>query len=307
MRVVFMGTPEFSVPSLKALCESKHEVVGVVSQPDKPKGRGMKLVPTPVKAAAMEYGVPVYQPTTLKTKEAVDNLAVLDPDIIIVVAYGKLLPNTVLELPKYGCVNLHASLLPAYRGAGPISWCILNGESKTGVTTMHMAEQLDAGDMILQEETPIGENETADELHDRLATLGAPLLLKTLDLLEEGNAPRIPQNDELSSYAPMLDKSLSPLDFSVSANEVHHKICGLSSWPCAQTTVNGKLLKVYSSRVVDGFSGTPGTLLSNKRMIVACKDGAVEFTSVQLAGGKRMAASAFLAGHPLSVGTELGS
>ncbi len=306
MRIVYMGTPDFAVLPLQKLHRCGHEIVGVFSQPDRPRGRGMKLVPTPVKAAAKELGLSVYQPESLKSEDTLRLLHTLSPQAIVVAAYGKILPPTVLQLPPLGCINLHASLLPAYRGAAPIAWCILNGERKTGVTTMYMAEGLDTGDMILQAETPIGENETADELHDRLSALGADLLAETLERVEAGTAPRTPQDDAKSSYAPMLDKSLSELDFLKPARQVHHRICGLSSWPCAATTVEGKRLKVYASRLCPDRSGVAGTLLSGGGLLIACGEGSVELVTVQLAGGKRMDAAAFLAGHPLPVGTRFG-
>ncbi len=307
MNIVFMGTPEFAVASLQALIDNKNNVVGVYSQPDKPKGRGHKLQYTPVKEVAVENNIKVFQPTTLKTQEALEEFKALKPDLAVVVAYGKILPKEILEVPTYGCINVHASLLPKYRGAGPIQWSVLNGEKVTGVTTMYMAEGLDTGDMILKSETEIGENETASELHDRLAVIGAELLLDTLKLIEQGNAPRTPQNDEESSYAPMLTKELCPIDFNKNAKLVHNQIRGLSTWPCAVTMLDGKRIKVYNSEVVNGYKGKPGELLDNKKFIVACGDNtAIKFTSVQYEGSKRMNSEDFLRGKQVSTGIILG-
>lgn len=305
MNIVFMGTPEFAVPCLQKILDAGYPVTGVFTQPDKPKGRGYKLVPPPVKALALEKGLPVFQPTTLKSDEVFETLKGCNPDLIVVVAYGKILPKRVLELPQYGCINVHASLLPKYRGAGPIQWAVLNGETETGVTTMYMAEGLDTGDMLEQTRTPIGENETADELYTRLSHIGADTLLTTLRKLENDSLLRTPQDDALSCYAPMLDKSLCPIDFTKDAREIHNQIRGLSSWPAATTTYKGKRLKVYESRLVN-LSGTPGTVLDSKKFIVACGKGAVQLTSVQYEGGKRMPADAFLRGKPAEKGEKLG-
>ena len=305
MNIVFMGTPEFAVPCLQKLLDAGYPVTGVFTQPDKPKGRGYKLLPPPVKELALQYHIPVYQPATLKSDEAFAALQSCAPDLIVVVAYGKLLPKRVLELPRHGCINVHASLLPKYRGAGPIQWAVLNGEAETGVTTMRMAEGLDTGDMLEQSRTPIGENETADELYTRLSHIGADTLLTTLRKLENDALLRTPQQDALSSYAPMLDKSLCPIDFTKDARAVHNQIRGLSSWPAAQTTYKGKRLKVYESRLVP-MDGEPGTVLDPKKFIVACGKGAVQLLSVQYEGGKRMPADAFLRGRPAEKGEKLG-
>ena len=305
MNIVFMGTPEFAVPCLQKLLDAGYPVTGVFTQPDKPKGRGYKLLPPPVKELALQHHIPVYQPVTLKSDEAFAALQSCAPDLIVVVAYGKLLPKRVLELPRHGCINVHASLLPKYRGAGPIQWAVLNGEAETGVTTMRMAEGLDTGDMLEQSRTPIGENETADELYTRLSHIGADTLLTTLRKLENDALLRTPQQDALSSYAPMLDKSLCPIDFTKDARAVHNQIRGLSSWPAAQTTYKGKRLKVYESRLVP-MDGEPGTVLDPKKFIVACGKGAVQLLSVQYEGGKRMPADAFLRGRPAEKGEKLG-
>ena len=305
MNIVFMGTPDFAVPCLQKLLDAGYPVTGVFTQPDKPKGRGYKLVPPPVKELAMAHDIPVFQPASLRNDEAYELLKSCAPDLIVVVAYGKILPKRVLELPQYGCINVHASLLPRYRGAGPIQWAILNGESETGITTMYMGEGLDTGDMLEQVKTPIGENETADELYTRLSKMGAETLLVTLQKLEADALLRTPQDDSLSCYAPILDKSLCPLDFSKTARELHNQIRGLSSWPAATTTYKGKRLKVYESRLVS-MSGQPGEILDTKRFIVACKEGALQLVSVQYEGGRRMDGDAFLRGRPPVPGEKLG-
>lgn len=305
MNIVFMGTPDFAVPCLQKLLDAGYPVTGVFTQPDKPKGRGYKLVPPPVKELAVAHQIPVFQPTSLRNDESFEMIKNCAPDLIVVVAYGKILPKRVLELPRYGCINVHASLLPKYRGAGPIQWAILNGESETGITTMFMGEGLDTGDMLEQVKTPIGENETADELYTRLSKMGAETLLVTLQKLEADALLRTPQDDSLSCYAPILDKSLCPLDFNKTAREIHNQIRGLSSWPAATTTYKGKRLKVYESRLVTQ-SGEPGEILDSKRFIVACKEGAVELVSVQYEGGRRMAGDVFLRGRPPVPGEKLG-
>lgn len=305
MNIVFMGTPDFAVPCLQKLLDAGYPVTGVFTQPDKPKGRGYKMVPPPVKELAMAHDIPVFQPNSLRNDESFEMIKSCAPDLIVVVAYGKILPKRVLELPKYGCINVHASLLPRYRGAGPIQWAILNGESETGITTMYMGEGLDTGDMLEQVKTPIGENETADELYTRLSKMGAETLLVTLQKLEADALLRTPQDDSLSCYAPILDKSLCPIDFNKTAWEIHNQIRGLSSWPAATTTYKGKRLKVYESRLVSR-NGQPGEILDTKRFIVACKEGAVELVSVQYEGGRRMDGDAFLRGRPPVPGEKLG-
>ncbi len=309
IKVLFMGTPEFAVPSLKALIEAGYPVVGVYTQPDKPKGRGYKLLPTPVKEVALQNDIPVFQPAALKTPEVQAKIRELAPDLIVVVAYGKILPKAVLDIPPLGCVNVHASLLPKYRGAGPIQWSILNGEKETGVTTMYMAEGLDTGDMILQSRTPILPDETAGELHDRLSVLGAQCLIDTCKLIEKGEAPREKQRDELSSYAPMLDKSLCPLDFNKTAREVHDQIRGLSPWPVACTTYRGRMLKLHRSHMTDisAKEAFPGTVLCcGSHLLVFCSDYALEIDELQLEGGKRLSATEFLCGHSFPINTVLG-
>ena len=296
MKIVFMGTPEFAEASLQKLLETDHQIVGVFTQPDKPKGRGYKLVAPPVKELALAHNIPVFQPQKMRDGTALDILQELQPDLIAVVAYGKILPKEILELPRYGCINVHGSLLPKYRGAGPIQWSVINGESVTGVTTMYMGEGLDTGDMILKKETPIGENETYGELHDRLKEIGAQALVETIELIEQGKAPREVQDDSLSSYAPMLDKQIARLDFTKDAQTLHNLIRGLSPWPVAHTTVDGKLLKVHRAVLASG-KGQPGEVVDSKKFIVACKEGALELLEVQLEGGKRMKGEDFLRGR----------
>ena len=310
MRIVYMGTPDIAVPCLRFLAESKHEVVGVLTQPDRPKGRGHHTIPTPVKAAALEYDIPVYQPLSLRKGEdaatALETLRQLAPDLIVVLAYGQLLPKEVLELPKYRCINLHASLLPAYRGAAPIQWVILNGETKTGVTAQQMAEGLDTGDMLLTSETPVGARETAGELFDRLAQSGAELLTETLVRLNE-ITPR-PQNDAESCYAHMLDKKMAVIDWSKSARELDCLVRGLNPWPIALTSLAGERLKIYAAEQTNGC-GEPGTVLEadpKKGLTVACGEGALTLTEIQLVGGKRMKATDFLRGHAVEKGSRLG-
>lgn len=308
MRIVFMGTPDFAVTSLKMLLNDPYyEVAAVFTQPDKPVGRKRILTPPPVKAEAEASGIPVYQPTTMRSGEAVEILHGIAPDVIVVVAYGKILPQEVLDIPAKGCVNVHGSLLPKYRGAAPIQWAVLNGEKTAGVTTMLMDVGLDTGDMLLKAETPIGENENYGELFLRLADIGADLLDITLKGIEAGTIQREKQDDSLAVYAPMLEKSMCPIDWSKPAQEVHNQIRGLCPWPVATTVLSGKVLKVYASlRCKEDLSGKPGEVLeSGKRLVIACGHGAVVLTQVQYDGGKRMAVQDFLRGHPVKVGETL--
>ncbi|WP_294490569.1 methionyl-tRNA formyltransferase [uncultured Ruminococcus sp.] len=309
MKIVFMGTPDFAVPSIKALYDAGHEIQAVFCQPDKPKGRGYKLVPPPVKVFALDKDIPIYQPKSLKNggEEFIKVIEDFAPDCIVVAAYGKILPKEVLDIPRLGCVNVHGSLLPKYRGAGPIQWAVLNDEKTTGITTMLMGEGLDTGDMLLKSETEIGENETAAELFDRLADMGAELIVETLDKLEKGEITPVPQNEEEATYAPMLTKDLSPIDFSKSARAVHKQICGLSDWPCATTTIGGKRIKVYRSEIVAGSTDkSAGTVVNAKDLTVACGDGMVKLTEIQAEGSKRMATADYLRGKPVTEGTVLG-
>lgn len=321
MRIVFMGTPEFAVPSLQRLFDDGHEIVGVFTQPDKPKGRSQKLTPSPVKELALAQGVPVYQPEKMRDGTALEILRKCAPDLAVVVAYGRILPQDILETPPMGCINVHGSLLPEYRGAAPIQWSVINGDAVAGVTTMHIGVGLDDGDMILKKETPIGENETSGELFERLSVIGAEALSETIALLAQGKAPRTPQDNGLATKAPMLEKSMAKIDFTKSARQVHSLVCGMNPWPIAHTTLEGGVLKVYRSRLVNTGGTAPeesgispetaaGTVLAGypgcKGLVVACKEGAVEFTELQLEGGKRMAAADYLRGHPIQAGTLLG-
>lgn len=297
MRIVYMGTPDFAVPTLQALLDSSHEVVGVFSQPDRPKGRGYKLVPPPVKELALAHGIPVYQPVKMRDGTALAALEQLKPDVIVVAAYGRILPKEILELPAYGCVNVHASLLPRYRGAGPVQWSVINGEEVTGVTTMFMGEGLDTGDILEQAQTPIGPEETAGELMDRLAAIGAQLLLHTLTLLESGKAVRTKQDESLATYAPMLQKSDGALDFSRPAKKLYDQIRGVSPWPSAYTYLDGKRLKVHKAALLPDQTGEPGEIRDGKRLIVGCGEGSLELLEVQPEGGKRMRGEDFLRGR----------
>lgn len=311
MNIIFMGTPDFAVPTLQALYDSdKHNIQAVFTQPDKPKGRGYKLTPPPVKVLAEKHNTPVYQPKSLKNngEEYVNAIEDLDPDCIVVVAYGKLLPKAVLDIPKYGCVNVHGSLLPKYRGAGPIQWAVLNDEKETGITTMLLGEEMDTGDMLLKQATPIGENETAAELFDRLSDMGADLLLKTLDALENGGIVPEKQDESFACYAPMLTKDMCNIDFTMPVRKVHKQICGLSDWPCAATLLNGKRLKVYKSEIISNKTGgkQAGEIVDEKNFDVACSDGVIRFTEIQAEGSKRMKTADYLRGKPVKAGTVLG-
>lgn len=301
MRVVFMGTPEFAVPSLKALIAGGYDVAAVYTNPDKPKNRGMKMTPSPVKVAALEADIPVIQPRTLRDEAVQAELAALAPDLIVVAAYGKILPKTVLDLPKYGCINVHSSLLPKYRGAAPINWAMVNGEKETGVTIMYMAEALDAGDIIAQTVTPIEPEENAEELYTRLAQLGGELLAETVPHLLDGTATRTPQGD-VFTYAPMLSRDLCPIDWSRDAQAIHDQIRGLVSWPATTFELEGKTFKAYASQVADKTNEPAGTLLGSDKtgILFACGDGrTLRITELQAPGKKRMKASAFLAGHKI--------
>ena len=306
MRIVFMGTPDFAVPSLQALIDAGHDVCAVYTQPDKPQGRKQILTAPPVKTLALEHDIPVFQPNTLKNEDEQARLRELAPEVIIVVAYGKLLPKAVLDIPPHGCINVHGSLLPRWRGAAPIQWAVIAGDEMAGVTTMQMAEGLDTGDMLLTYETKVGEKETAGELFDRLAQSGAELLTQTLVKLDE-ITPR-PQDDAQSCYAHMLDKQMAVIDWSKSAHEIDCLIRGLNPWPIALTTLSGERLTVFAAEKANG-RGEPGTVLEadpKKGLTVACGEGALGLTEIQLVGGKRMKATDFLRGHAIEVGTKLG-
>ena len=300
MRVVFMGTPDIAATCLKKIIADGFEVVGVYTQPDRPKGRGMKLFPSPVKEVAMEHDIPVYQPENFKAPETVEQLRQLQPDVCAVVAYGQLLPQSVLDVPKRGCINIHASILPAYRGSAPYQWAVLDGLKETGVTAMYLCRKMDAGDIIDVSKTPIGPDETAGELLDRLAVLGADLLSKTLGRFAAGEVKATPQDEALVSYAPMLDKTMCPIDWTKTAQQVHDHVRGLHPWPVATTELGGKRFKVHATAIVEG-SGEPGQILGLTKtgLRIACGEGAIEIRSLQAEGGKRMAAPDYFRGHPL--------
>ena len=300
MRVVFMGTPDIAATCLKKIIADGFEVVGVYTQPDRPKGRGMKLVASPVKEVALANDIPVFQPENFKAEETVEQLRALQPDICAVVAYGRILPQPVLDVPTRGCINIHASVLPQYRGSAPYQWAVLDGLKETGVTAQYMALKMDAGDVIDVSKTPIGPDETAGELLDRLAVLGADLLSKTLSRFEAGEVTATPQDEAAVSYAPMLDKSMCPIDWNKTAQQVHDHVRGLHPWPVATTELGGKWFKLHSTAIVEG-SGTPGTILGLTKtgLRVACGEGAIEIRTLQAEGGKRMAAPDYFRGHPL--------
>ena len=299
-----MGTPSFAVPSLRRLTEDGHEVVLAVTQADKPVGRRQILTPSPVKACALELGIPVFQPEKLRTEEAYETLRQAQADVFAVVAYGKILPQRILDLPRYGCINVHGSLLPKYRGAAPIQWAVIHGEAETGVMTMRMDAGLDTGDIYLTHRRPIPPDMTGGELYDALSGDGAALLSETLRELEAGTLRAVPQEGE-STYAPMLDRSLSPLDFGCTAQELHNRIRGLNPWPAASCVCEGKRLKVFGSRVGGKTDRPAGTVVSQP-LGVACGDGTVlEITELQAEGSRRMTAEEFCRGHAIAVGTLL--
>ena len=304
MRVVFMGTPDIAATCLKKILETGHDVVAVYTQPDRPKGRGMKMVYSAVKEVAIAKDLPIYQPETFKDDETVSQLAALQPDVVAVVAYGRILPQRVLDIPAKGCINIHASLLPAYRGSAPYQWAVLDGLTETGVSAMYLCAQMDAGDVIDVAKTPIGENETAGELLDRLAVLGADLLDKTLRRLEQGSVEATKQDEALVSYAPMLDKSICPIDWNKSAQAIHNQVRGLHPWPVATMQLQGSKFKVHETRIVEGsHNKTPGEViaLTKTGLQMACGEGIIEIRTLQAEGGKRMAAPDYFRGHPLEL------
>ena len=303
MRILFMGTPQFAVPSLAALLEAGHELCGVFTQPDKPKNRGMKLQFSPVKELALTHNIPVLQPLKMKDGTALAQVEALAPELIVVAAYGRLLPREILELPPLGCINVHSSLLPRYRGSAPINWAVLNGETETGVTIMHMAEELDAGDIIAQRSTPIGPEENAEQLYGRLARLGAALLAETVEKLAAGTASRTPQDGSKATRAPMLSRELSAVDWARPASELHNQVRGLIPWPMAVAELDGIRCKLWSASVCGETTGkAPGSVIqADKRGLkLACGGGSVlQINELQPDGKKRMPAAAFLAGHPV--------
>lgn len=304
MRIIFMGTPDFAVPSLQALIDRGDEICGVFTQPDKPKGRGHKLQPPPVKELALQHSLQVYQPATLRDGDVQELIAKLAPDAIVVVAYGKLLPPEVLKVPQLGCINVHGSLLPKYRGAAPIQWAVINGEKTTGVTTMFMAEGMDTGDMLLKSETEIGPEETAGELFDRLKIMGAELLTETLDRLTKGTIKGIPQDESQATLAPMLKKDMSVIDWNKPARYIHDQIRGLNPWPCATAVLDGKRIKLLSSQLIDG-DGVPGSAHDlDGELVAACGQGMLKITELQADTGKRMSGKSYLLGHALTDGAK---
>lgn len=309
MRIVFMGTPDFARASLKKLLDEGFDVVGVFTQPDKARGRGMSMSASPVKELALQAGLPVFQPETLRDGAALEILRQLRPDLLAVVAYGKLLPDELLALPKYGAVNVHASLLPKYRGAAPIQWAVLNGDRTTGVSTMYLAHEMDSGDIIFKRETEIGEKETSGELFDRLMDMGAELLAETLRAIEAGAAPRTPQDHSKASYVSMLDKSMSPIDWNKSARQIMKQIFGLQPWPVATMELDGSTLRVFDADSTGRHTNAlPGTVLSAGRegIEIACGDGeSLVITELQAPGKKRMSAADYLRGHPIKNGVKL--
>ena len=300
MRVVFMGTPDIAATCLKKIIQDGIDVVAVYTQPDRPKGRGMKMVFSPVKELAIAHNLPVFQPENFREDETVEQLRALQPDALAVVAYGRILPQRVLDIPTKGCINIHASLLPQYRGSAPYQWAVLDGCAETGVSAQYMAAKMDAGDVIGVAKTPIGENETAGQLLDRLAVLGADLLRDTLRQVEAGTAVATAQDEAAVTYAPMLDKSMCPIDFAKTAQQIHNQVRGLHPWPVATMELKGQRFKVHETRVLDR-SGRPGEVLElNKQgLVIACGEGAIEIRQLQAEGGKRMTAPDYFRGHPL--------
>lgn len=308
MKIVFMGTPEIAVPCLEKLIEENHVIVGVVTRTDKPKGRGKKLAMPPVKEIAVKNDINVYQPKKARDKDFINEIRVLSPDLIIVVAYGQILPKEILEIPKYGCVNVHVSLLPKYRGSAPINWVIINGEEKTGVSTMYMDEGLDTGDIILQKEIDLNDEITAGELHDKIMYMGADLLKDTVNMIESGNAPRAKQVDSESSYAPIMDKSLGKIDFSKSAKEIHNLVRGVNPWPSAYTNYDGETMKVWKTKItVEDSTKEPGTIIEvNKDGIKVCtKDKIILLEEIQMPNKKRVLVGEYIKGNTIKTGVVL--
>ena len=307
MRILFMGTPEFAVASLRRLVEDGHEICGVFTQPDKPKNRGHKLTISPVKEYSWTQNLPVYQPLKMRDGEAEALVKQLAPELIVVAAYGKILPEEILNTPPYGSINVHSSLLPKYRGAAPINWAILDGEVETGVSIMYMAKELDAGDVILQKTTPIGEQEDAQALTARLAELGAQALSEAVEALRNGTASRTPQDASRQTYASMLSREMSPIDWNRTARQINCQVRGLIPWPCATTELAGQRFKIYETALGRETAAAPGTVLSagKQGIEVACGDGrSLYLTQLQAEGGKRMAAAAYLLGHPMEISSN---
>jgi len=308
MRVIFMGTPDFSVGTLEALIKAGHEVVLAVTQPDKPKGRGKEMQFTPVKECALKYDIPVFQPRRVRQPECVEELKKYNADIMVVVAFGQILPKEILEMTPYGCVNVHASLLPKYRGAAPIQWSIIEGETVTGVTTMQMDEGLDTGDMLLKTEIVMDEKETGGSLHDKLAEAGAKLCVETLDALQNKTVTPVPQGETTTAYARMLDKKLGNIQWNKSAVEIERLIRGLTPWPSAYTNWNGKVMKIWDAKVTDNHSDAePGTIINVQKECfeVQTGNGTIEVRELQIPGKKRMDAAAFMRGYQVKAGEKL--
>lgn len=311
MKIVFMGTPDFAVPCLKALVKQGHQLIGVVTQPDRPKGRGQKITPSPVKVAALEYNIPVYQPPKIKTPEFTGLLRELAPEVIVVVAFGQLLSKEILNIPPKGCINVHASLLPHYRGAAPLHWAIINGEKETGVTTMYMEEGLDTGDMILKSVYAIAPQDTTGVIHDRLAEVGGELLAETLNLIGEGKAPRLVQDESQANYAPLLKKEHELIDWSKPAWTVRNLIRGMNPWPGAYTYFNDKIMKIwqaeeYTQAEKNGLPGEIVEVLINVGFVVQTGQGQLIIKQLQYQGGRQMGGADFLRGNPMHEGMKLG-
>ncbi len=303
MKIIFMGTPDFAVESLKKLVDAGHDVCAVFTQPDKPRGRKMIMTPPAVKVCANELNIEVFQPDTLKDGKALEIIKSFEPDVIVVAAYGKILPKEIIDYPKYGCINIHGSILPKYRGAAPIQWSVINGDIETGVTTMQMNEGLDTGDILDIETTPIAIDDTASSVFERLSIMGAELVLKTLESAQKGELNPIKQDDSQSSYAPMLDKTISEIDFSKDALTVHNLVRGLYDWPIAHTYYKGKKLKVFKTNVSQ-LCGKVGEVVSVSPLTIACGDKSIEILELQLEGKKRIDYKSFLLGHPIECGTN---
>lgn len=311
MRIIFMGTPEFAVPVLESLINSRHEVVASVTQPDRPKGRGKNMQFSPVKECALAHNIPVMQPVNVSVPEVIDELRAYEPELIVVVAFGQFVTKKIREMPKYGCINVHASLLPKYRGAGPIQWAVINGEKESGVTTMYMCREIDKGDMLLKDTVTLDPKETGDSLHDKLSMMGGPLLLKTIDQLEDGSAVRIPQCEEESTYAPKLEKTMGNIDWTMDADRIERLVRGLNSWPGTFTKIHGKTVKIWDCDVVrqetlteSQAAATPGTVIVSEKdqLIVKAGNGALSLRMLQPEGKKNMTVDAYLRGYPIAQG-----
>ena len=311
MRIIFMGTPEFAVPVLESLINSRHEVVAVVTQPDRPKGRGKNMQFSPVKECALAHNIPVMQPVNVSVPEVIDELRAYEPELIVVVAFGQFVTKKIREMPKYGCINVHASLLPKYRGAGPIQWAVINGEKESGVTTMYMCREIDKGDMLLKDTVTLDPKETGDSLHDKLSMMGGPLLLKTIDQLEDGSVVRIPQCEEESTYAPKLEKTMGNIDWTMDADRIERLVRGLNSWPGTFTKIHGKTVKIWDCDVVrqetlteNQAAAKPGTVIVSEKdqLIVKAGNGALSLRMLQPEGKKNMTVDAYLRGYPIAQG-----